>query len=376
MKKIISGIVAVIAVICMSTGCGNKKEIKETSKTEKTTVSEKESTNEKEADKDVEVKNDFDKSVENAEYGKLIKKFIEAYINDDRKATLEMQAPEGFMDIVYTLWKTEEFEDYSEDEFLSFWQGNLYDNYNEDLKWEKASFKRIVSSEVIQDEELEDEKGYYGCMEWLVKYVNEHGNVNSDTIEEAFYNDDDYIENLKFKETKEVTFEIEVPETGEILRDKVLVSRIKGNEWKISCRFGNMFLANKKDIADDSASKFRKAGNTAIVEMMEMDKFQISDDYYILSSDESKNFNVPSNFDKSEFYRIIREYSYNPDDWKWFLVVNNNIVKYCVVVEKNSSIPVGVSFDKDEDESISGKINDDMSFDEMYDICVKAIDDK
>ena len=336
-------------------------------------ISEKESYDIVEKTENVKEAND---TLSKIEYEGLLEDFVDAFISDNRIKTLEMQAPDGFIDIIPVLRKNEEYEDYSEDEFLSEWQGNLYDNYNEDLKWDKAAYKRIVDIEPVENEDLlEDTKILYGCMEWLEKYVNEHEEIDADTIDDAIYNDDDYIEYVEIKEAYYVTIEVECEKTGETLQGKLLVYNIYEGEWKVSCFFDG-FLVNKKTAATEVARRLLKAGNSALVEMDEEGILSPVNDYYIVSSEDSKKYNVPIDFDYDIFEKKVHNFMgiYISEDWEWFIFINKNqTVEFSVVVSKGSVKPVGVDYYKFPYAEIK---NAEPTFDEVYQAFIEEITQK
>ena len=202
MKKILASLIILATITCTVTGCGDRKtkENESTSKSETTALSEDNKTSEVSTTGESEEKTIVsDNSVKKAEYEESLKDFEEAYINNDRKKTFEMQEPDGFLDIRSAVQQIENlgaisYKGLTEEEFISEWQWTLYDNYDEDEKKEKAVFKRIVSSEPVQDEELYEKKLEYAYDKWLLDYVNNNGGlekVDIDAFNEALHEMDD-----------------------------------------------------------------------------------------------------------------------------------------------------------------------------------------
>ncbi len=339
--------------------------VEETSNNEKTTLETRVTST---------VANQQVDTVDSSTYENLIKDFVDAYIINDRIKTLEYQAPDGFIDAVPSIWKTEVFEDYSEDEFLTEWQGCFYDNYNEELKWNNSTFKRIVSIEPFDDEDLlEDVKVTYGCMEWLQNYVNTNDVIDEDMIDFALSYDDEYIENTKITEANTVTVEIESEKTGEILQGKLLVYRVEGKEWKIYGYYTN-FLADNKATANDIANRLLRAENSALCDLQEISSLPTSKDKFIISSVENKNYNLPDGFDLELLLEETQNWYRNNDlsEYEWFSVIDKNDIVYCVVIN-DSSKTVGMAHYRQSYDIIAEKISDDMTFDEVYSILIEEI---
>lgn len=390
MKKVIAGIIILTTVFCELTGCGNKEETNEkTSKAEKTTASVKEATNEKSEDEVLEATTVSDDSFEDTSFEEFVKEFVEAYINNERKKTFEMQEPNNFLDIRSVIQQVVKYEEYlyldmTEEEFISEWQWRLYDEGKKD---EKAVFKRIISTEKLSNDEMKDREIdlEYGLDKWLMEYVTEHGgvdNVNIDDFREAWEElDDDHLgDDIKFEKSYLVKFEVEYEKSGEIAQGEVIVYRIKGGEWKIYVPYSGNFIMSK---SDEAASAIIGAENYALEEM---DVSQKMEKAFIVSSAESKNYNIPDYFNRDNFIKKTKEaiessiYDFkNIDEAEWFSVLYNWRVLFCVAYVKDQPKYFGIypkeyiGWGKEIFADINDKISDDMTFDEMYDVCVNII---
>ncbi len=77
---------------------------------------------------------------------------------------------------------------------------------------------------------------------------------------------------------------------------------------------------------NSSASSLYKAANSSIVELDE--EGNKIHGYYIISSDEKKNFNIPSGFDTDEFYSKMDNFFSDNSKVEWFVVMEDSYVSY------------------------------------------------
>lgn len=97
---------------------------------------------------------------------------------------------------------------------------------------------------------------------------------------------------------------------------------------------------SKVTSANANASSVYKAANTALVEFDE-EGYNI-EGFYIISSDENNNWNVPNNkFDINEFYNKLDKYYYDSDNYEWFVIIENGVATYAALSENWSTEIVG-----------------------------------
>lgn len=88
--------------------------------------------------------------------------------------------------------------------------------------------------------------------------------------------------------------------------------------------------------ANSAASSLYKAANSTLTEM-DSEGYIISG-YYIISSNSSYNYNVPSEkFDINEFYDGIEEFFSDSSNYEWFVVVENGYTSYSAISDDWSS---------------------------------------
>ena len=322
-------------------------------------------------------------------YEEFLKDFVEAYINNDRKKTFEMQEPDGFLDIRSAVQQIEDlgaisYKGLTEEEFISEWQWYLYDNYN--ANEENAVFKQIVSSEPVKDEELYDIKEEYAYDKWLLDYVNEKGGlekVDIDAFNEAWdeMDDDELYDTVNITESYLVTFEVEYENKGKIAQGEAIVNRLDGKEWKI--------FVPRHDVIMTKSEKATSSIIDAQKDVLE-NRWNIPqkmDTAFIVSSDSNKNYNIPDYFNNSIFIEKTKEclnesdyYSFKElDDAEWFSVLYNWDVIFCVAYAKDQPEQIGIypkafsAWGKEIYSEINDNIVDDMTYDEIYQVCVDAI---
>ena len=91
---------------------------------------------------------------------------------------------------------------------------------------------------------------------------------------------------------------------------------------------------SKTSSVNATASTVMKAANSALTELDE-DDFKLSGDY-IISSDESKNVNVP--FDVDEFYEKAEYYYYDMSDMDYFIIVEDGCCSDVAVIDDSGYV--------------------------------------
>lgn len=376
MKKVIAGIIALTAVICTLTGCGKDTADDSSSTSAETTAAQEETTDE-------EVTSGA--SAEIGSYEDTVKEFVEAYIANDRQKTLEMQYPEGVMDFVKLFMRSDEAEDMTEEDIITFLQHEAYDNYDED---EKVTYKGIISAEPLRKDEEEEIKDMYSTIKWAVNYINEHGGpdkADPDEFEDA-WEDLDYDEypcEVDIEEGYYVTFEVEY-EDSETSKGTLRVFRVKGeNSWKTNIlSVGGSVKANRKDSLNATASSLDKALNTALVDMDEEGNIPSYDKMFIVSSNDSMNYNVPEDFDVELLRKKAQNYFDMINELEWFAVIKGGYVEYVSVVYSDDQKYVGVypsdyimvaAGDDADSYTEPDEKADERTFKELHDICVEVI---
>ncbi len=377
MKRILSGIIAFTAVMGILTGCGKKTfdKAEEVTTVETTAAAEEETTAEAETDE-----NTSEADISNASCEDVIYEFIDAYNAQDYKKTFEMQMPDDIMKVIDFSVKYDEKEKRNADEIIRESQRKLYGNADDEHI--EVKIKNIIEKEPMTDKELLDLKYSFGMYAWMIKFVDEKGNdpdFDNDSFEEEITNTNinDFLELSDISDGYRVEMELENEKTGYTYEGNAYVMNYKG-KWKIDadCILGSAMINSLKQL-EGFARSIYNAQNTAIVEMDE--EFYDIDwkTCFIVCSDESKDYNVPEEFDRDYFMKKVRQYFDAIDKTEWFSVICNGVARTVAYVkDKPENIETYPDFKNDKEEVISvigEKISDDMSFDERYNICVDTI---
>lgn len=379
MKKVIAGIIALTAVICTFTGCG-KDAADDAAGTSASTAAETTA-----AQENTTEENESGESVEAGSYEETVEEFFKAYIANDREKTFLMQYPDGFEDFIKVLLRT--FDgDMTEEEIIDSFQSDIYDDYDED---KKISFKGIVDSEPLSDEEMDEMKEGYATLKWIVDYMDQNGgpdkmdpNVFDEESKKQDF--DDLADSVKLDEAYNLKFEIQNDETGETSEGSMIVLRVEGEKNWLITEFNIEEKVNDSgtEAMEAAASSLGEALNTALVEMDEQDKLPSSDSAYIVSCDDSLNYKVPDDFDMEFLKKRVQNYFGMVTELEWFAVIKNGYVEYAAVVYSDDQQYVGtyhsdyimVAAGDDADSYTEpDEKADERTFKELHDICVEVI---
>ena len=88
------------------------------------------------------------------------------------------------------------------------------------------------------------------------------------------------------------------------------------------------------DIVKPSKIKSQNAGASSLYKSItnSLDEMKENgynlDGYYIISSDDKKNYNLPDNFDKEDFFNRLSNFFQDHNKFDWFAVIENGEVTY------------------------------------------------
>lgn len=136
--------------------------------------------------------------------------------------------------------------------------------------------------------------------------------------------------------------------------------------------------------ANSTSSSICKAANSALADM-DADGYKL-EGYYILSSNKSNNYNVPSNFNTDVFYDYVDQYFSDSDQFEWFVVVDSYYASYAASSDSwngqyTGSYPAGSNFTpryykdvnlttKEEDRNLNKLYND--AVDKVFDLSMSS----
>ena len=215
----------------------------------------------------------------------------------------------------------------------------------------------------------------------IVDYINEKGGpdkVSIEEIEEAAdeVDEDELMEKIVITEGYYVTMEIEDGE-GETSQGDIIVYRINDGGWKVLVPYGSDI---RRNYAQEQVKSLFKACNSALCDMDEEDLLNYDAKPFIVSSDESMNYNVPNDFDVEVFKQKTKNYMSIITGIEWFAVLQDGVVIYTVIMNPNTEVN-SVTFphesiiykDTEQENLKTQSVEDPKSYDELYEICKSVI---
>ena len=354
MKKIIAGLIALTAAVCSMTSCTDNK-----------------SGNSKEGTKKSSVQQTTEGTVPDADYdrtdmGETIGAFIDAFNARDYKKTFEMQMPDGIMDVMEVVARTEDARGQSVEELIKVYQDVFYKDADDN----KIDFKGIKKTEPVNESEMASLSFSFDMYEWMVDYVADNGGVEGvdpEKLNESFNNIDidDISGPSNITEAYFVTVELGDHETGGTYEGVFYLLGYKGG-WKINAQYlqGIGIRAEESDMNEEAENLYK----AAMVSLAEMDEEGVLGDTsagLIISSDETKDLGVPEDFDPERFRKKLG--SYYPDaaseDRVWFVEIKDGRTVFAAVYDTGKAAIVGHYPDVTAD----GSQYDGMTYDEIYD---------
>ena len=399
MKRIITGVIALAAVLCTFAGCGDKSDSKNDKEAassavktdeEKGTDAKSEAKDEKKEDKpeskdsdkvkeDKKEKSDSSAdSADTAAYEDFINEYIETCNSKDFKKLFIMQMPEGgleVMEVSLMAEAAEAGETYSLDELLELYAES------EESDSSKKKLVKIVSVEDIDDEEDEAIRSYCAGYRMMSDYIAEHGGKDKVDIKEmeTYFNDIDeekIADTVQLDDAKYVIIEVLKEDSGETDEEEFYIYRVKGGEWRMDDSMLKFMRSARKISAVTGAKSIFNAGNTAFTEFDAENKLPEMKKA-VICSDESRNINVPADFDMVGFKKKLNDFFDESGKFDWFMVVNDGTLVYAVAENKDKNRGIGTypadtvlnsDLSISEDKDIGKK-----SFDEVYSLCADLI---
>lgn len=101
----------------------------------------------------------------------------------------------------------------------------------------------------------------------------------------------------------------------------------------------DFIISERTQTANSGANSIHYAVNSIIAEMGE-DGYNAKG-YYLISSDRSKNINIPDYLDEDSMYKRIHNFNSDSEKYDWFAVVENDCVTYSAYAYGWKGKPVG-----------------------------------
>lgn len=379
MKKIIA-MLAVTAVLCSFTSCGqdtaeevseesSEKSVSEVSE-EETTESETEEITESETEEitesetESETKNETEDETEstneqsenlsvNGSYEDALNMFIDCANNKDIEGLMKVSFPDKYIDA----WKLIiELSGTSLDELIM----------NNEESDETLRLVEIVSAEPLPSEELDDMVEIYSTFELINQYIEENGKDNID--EEKF---ESFLYEAEMENPPELYFEVpdvqivkciieSTSSTGETeIHEEFIMYYIDGEGWKVDMSLMGYVKKSKQLSVNTSAKTIMVASN---ISLSELDEYDIVFPDCIISSDHSKNYNISDDY-VSQF----------EEKMEYFLSSDEEYKDYNYIIEIKGGAAVNVAITKPEEPNYIGvypitddEYKGDEAFDELY----------
>lgn len=383
MKRILAGIIALTTVFCTFTGCGSTEDEKAggndaSVETTAENVENETAVSEKEDAKDDEKSDKKDDKNSDEGYETVIKEFVDAINAGDFEKVYDLQMPEGGRDVLKLTLMAQAKEMGKEDQDIDAMLEEKMKGLSDNLP--KMKLNKIVSAEDLSDDNIESIKGICAGYKVVVDYINEKGGIDKVNIEEMQkefedLDPEDFIDQINIKDAKMVTIEVETEGNEEPSEEEFYVYNIEGQGWRIDNSMLKYLNKAKKSSANSASNALYKAAMTALTEMDEEEKLPKLEGV-LVCSDDSKNINVPADFDIKLFKEKIDNYYDANDQYDWFVILDMYCARYAVSVKKGKTqsgvYPVKKFLNKDleliDDESIEKK-----SYEEIYDMCAELL---
>ena len=377
MKKMIAGLIALTTAFCSMTACSKSME-NENSSTGKEKAAEQVTT-EAATDEETTAAEEETTSAEVPDtkgYEAVLKEFIDAYNAEDYKKTFKLTMPEGADKVLKTTVKSpslqEEYGGITEDEMIKDSQSGLFMGKKEG----NFILGDIKKAEPLSESEEYGLKSDISMIAWCVDYIDNNGGVDGVDAEEMVNGVidlcyDDLVSEVELTEAYYLTFELEYEPTGEKNDGYAIVYRVKGGDWKVSAdNFVGTDMRGKDRRLATMANSIYKAAMTVMVELDERGELTFAHDAFIVGSDNSRNFNLPGDFDVDNFRSMLSNYfEYESYNREWFVEIQDGLAKAVAVCDPDSPRNVG-TYPSAEYE---GSEFEGMTYDEIYDKCCKDI---
>ena len=391
MKRMIATITALTALLCAFTGCGMDAldEVEDTASEETTELTEDETEVVVETSEAAAEEADEEESEEKAAVRETMETFAEAFNICDYVKVYRMSMPESWFDVIKVLerdplMKQEEMDAF---DLAEAFVRNLYGGYY-------GTGFMISDVTTIKEAPYADtylSRVDYNKGKWIQEYITENGGVDevdAEAFRKAFDEHplaefSDEVENVvSYRANFEYTFD------SEIGYGDALVYSVDGGEWKIGeVHFKYQDTEQEDDreyeyseeVGEIAESCEKQLGSFFSKNGIDIEEYE--NEWFIISSDTFKNYNVPEFIDVEEFvYRVNMDlYLINYD---WFVVANGEKSVLAVFRDRDEELEYGTvpevySVLKIKNDGEYEIINsDDVSestYDDIYEICLNEI---
>lgn len=396
MKRILASVVAITVIGTMFSGCGKVKETKNESYDNKvSTLSDSKSDNESN-DENIQGNDDSENllsSDDNSDYNSDI---LSSDITNDGSALSY-----GYEDVIRAYFDASNEGDYKKIIRTMFpdkeVEGMLKltelgaNNLEEELSANKTNYviTDIEEEGSMTNEELDQYMLYFDQVAGVFNKIEEYGGdveTLSDEQREELYNafmgftapEVDDIEHI-YNATEGYDVTVYYMNNGEPDEDYFFVYYVDGEGWKVNNTM-RKFVKKSKQSATNATAKTIFNFFAATLTDMEVGGTDLSGTY-IIGSDNSMNYNVPSTINVSEIINSVESNYSDISKYEYFAIIVNGSCSYVAVYKKSDdnnvgsypilSIPKALNDDRLETEKVS-KI-DTYTLAELFEIAKDVI---
>ena len=392
MKKIITSILAFSLTAALFTGCGqtdNSDESSVSSVVEAgTTESESETAPETTASTadtgtttaETTETSTADASVENAElsgdYEDVIRDFYEATNSNDYEALMKTTYPAKIVEGMLGLINRDP------------------DGFNDEMGQSDSSYEITDILEVgpMTQEELDANVMFLNNIAGGLDILKEHGGDPESLSDEERKKVSDAIMGMGdpdgadipdyYSSSKGFDVTVRYNKDGKADEDYFYVFYIDGEGWKVNNSMRKFVKKAKNASANAGAKNLYNAFNAALIDAEDggMDLSGV----YIIGSDESMNYNVPSSVNTAEVLKLAANYYDEIDDYDFFFIVNNGSCIYSASDKKDDEdvfgtypvdqIPAALStIDGSRIDTVEKVSMDTYTFEELFELAKKTV---
>ncbi|HRR76336.1 MAG TPA: hypothetical protein P5191_05930 [Ruminococcus sp.] len=277
----------------------------------------------------------------------------------------------------------------------------LYDfmielGYGEDfIEQTSGDTKKKEITEIIEEEELEEDaikefETMLTTMDDVMNVYREHGLSKEKTMDDLDEKEkaeilekigelqDGDADHSNYNVTKAYDVTVKYTQDGEDDEDCFYAFYVEDEGWLFQQSMRTYVKKSKKQSANATASSLSKAINSALIDF-DMNDIDIYGTY-IISSDSSKNKDVPSDIDIDKLDSQIKKYFEDIDETDYFCVVSDGSAGYVAVDYKSNigTYPANSILEKSGDGEpdlyVDSRImkteEENYSLDELYDVIV------
>jgi|GEM_PF-2360878 hypothetical protein len=326
-----------------------------------------------------------EKSSGSSSYEDVVEEMVNAINDKDINKIMELSMPDDVVDFI--------------DNVLEMTGNDMGEAFEEEFG--KVKLISVERTGDIDEETLTTLEKVYSLVITVSEYMDEEGldfedltEMDDEELEDSPFADlmdidEDNLDEIesKFTITDSCLAEISLENAkGEEESMEIPLYKIKGEGWNVDMIMYPAMIGyvkkSKQASVNTTANTLRHAFDAAIADM-ETEGQDVSGTY-IISSDESLNYNLSKNFDTDTLYEYVKEYFSDIDKVDYFVVISDYCM-YAACTNPDNEEYVGTHpskscpdhFEGDHEPYLETSSADasEYTLDELYAMAVEAIDD-